>query len=358
MDDFEGSAYFRQRIVCSTLSGKPIQINHIRSMEEHPGLNEYEASLLRLMDKLTNGTVIQIDVTGTSIYYRPGFIVGGKVSHNCGNDRSIGYFLEAIVVLAPFSRKPFNLTLTGITNHYDNLDISVDLFRVATLPLLSQFGIEGGLEFKIKRRGAPPNGGGEVLFKCPVIRERLTPINLVDEGVIKNIRGIVYTARMSPQVANRIREVAKGVLLEHVNNVFIYTDHHKGKDAGLSPGYGLSLVAESTTGTLLTVEKMGEGGQIPEDLGEYCANLLLHEILRGGCVDTLHQSIMLLLMALGPEDVSILRVGKLSPYTIEYLRNIKLFLGVQFSIETDPETKSVILSCRGSGYGNIARQRG
>ena len=37
------------------------------------------------------------------------------------------YFLEAIIALAPFSKKPFNLTLRGITN--EELDPSVDVLR-------------------------------------------------------------------------------------------------------------------------------------------------------------------------------------------------------------------------------------
>lgn len=35
---FEGSSWLRQRIVCSTLSGKTIAITNIRSKDEKPGL--------------------------------------------------------------------------------------------------------------------------------------------------------------------------------------------------------------------------------------------------------------------------------------------------------------------------------
>lgn len=37
---------------------------------------------------------------------------------------------------------------------------------------------------------------------------------------------------------------------------------------------------------------------------------------QGGCVDTQNQSLALLFMVLGPEDVSKVRLGKLSPFTI------------------------------------------
>lgn len=45
--------------------------------------------------------------------------------------------------------------------------------------------------FKIKKRGSPPLGGGEVQFICPVVKQMKT-VNFVDAGKIKRIRGIAY----------------------------------------------------------------------------------------------------------------------------------------------------------------------
>lgn len=52
-----------------------------------------------------------------------------------------------------------------------------------------------------------------------------------------------------------------------------------------SPGFGLSLVAETTNGTFLSAElasnPQGQGSAVlPEDLGRNCAKLLLEEIYR------------------------------------------------------------------------------
>jgi RNA 3'-terminal phosphate cyclase len=64
-------------------------------------------------------------VSGTTVYYKPGFIVGGKVDHDCGKERGVGYFLELLVCLAPFGKEPLRATLSGITNHSDNYDMTV-----------------------------------------------------------------------------------------------------------------------------------------------------------------------------------------------------------------------------------------
>lgn len=99
---------------------------------------DYEVSLLRLIEKVTNGTVIELSLTGvfyiflfgvdltrlgTAILLKPGIISGGPVTHECPTSRSIGYFLEPIIMLAPFSKKLLALTLRGITT--DDKDLSV-----------------------------------------------------------------------------------------------------------------------------------------------------------------------------------------------------------------------------------------
>ena len=42
---------------------------------------------------------------------------------------------------------------------------------------------------QIKKRGAAPLGGGQVIFKCPVVRH-LKTLNFMQKGKIKKIRGV------------------------------------------------------------------------------------------------------------------------------------------------------------------------
>ncbi|KAI9296867.1 18S rRNA biogenesis protein [Neoconidiobolus thromboides FSU 785] len=350
---FEGHVGFRQRLIMATISGKAIKIEKIRSDDDNPGLRDFEANFLRLLEKVTNGSLIEINYTGTAILYKPGIIVGGKIEHDCGLTRSIGYFLESMVMLAPFSKLPFVLTLQGITN--DNLDISVDLLRTVTLRQLNKFGIEDGVELKITKRGAPPLGGGEVLFKCTVVRS-LKPIRFIDEGRIKRIRGIAYSTRVSPQTANRVVESARSVLNRYIPDIYIYTDVYKGKESGKSPGYGLTLVAESTTECLLSAECFADVKETPEDLGKRVARMLLQEIQEGGCIDTYNHGLNLLFMVLGPEDVSKLRIGKLTPFCIEILRDIKQFFNITYKVVPDDKNKTILLTCMGTGFTNVSKK--
>ena len=108
-----------------------------------------------------------------------------------------------------------------------------------------------------------------------------------------------YTSRVSPSIANRIIEAARGLLNKLVPDVYIHTDLAKKKESKgyvchvckfsvptvvrSSPGYGITLIAESTTGALLGAEmifcKDGKDIVLPEDLGQQVATLLFQEIL-------------------------------------------------------------------------------
>jgi RNA 3'-terminal phosphate cyclase-like protein len=81
-----------------------------------------------------------------------------------------------------------------VTN--DSLDPSVDVFRTVTLPLLRRAaGVEDGLELRIVRRGARPGGGGEVALRVPAVKE-LPSVDMVDEGMVKRVRGIAYSMKV------------------------------------------------------------------------------------------------------------------------------------------------------------------
>ncbi|CEP00635.1 RNA 3'-terminal phosphate cyclase domain-containing protein [Plasmodiophora brassicae] len=351
---FRGAQSFPTRVVLATLSSTPIVIDDIRALDEKPGISEPEESLLRLLEKVTNGSRVEIGMTGTQVRYRPGFIVGGAdIEHDCHPGRAIGYYLEALLAIAPFAKFPISITLRGVCN--EDLDRSVDLIRTVTLPLLRQFGIEDGIELKIKQRGAAPLGGGEVYFRCSNVHQ-LKAVDLTDAGKVKRIRGIAYTTRVSPTLANRVVDSARGMLNNFIPDVWIYTDHYKGKEAGLSPGFALSLIAESTTGCLLAAERNGSREMPPESLGDTVAKRLLSEIASGACVDTHDQPLVLLYMTLCPDDVSRVRFGKLTRPAVQYLRHLRDFFGVVFRFRPDPNSATVVASCRGVAYRNIARR--
>jgi RNA 3'-terminal phosphate cyclase-like protein len=189
------------------------------------------------------------------------------LEHDCSTARAIGYYLEPLALISLWGKRPLSITLRGITN--EEVDCGVDVWRTVTLPLLRQLSGADDFELKVRhlllrpaacralschrrcimcrpgserswcmeqllscprgdssapgfvdvvawcvqvvRRGAPPGGGGEVLVRLPVVRE-LPAVSLMDEGMVKRVRGVAHSMRVSPQAANRLVDGARGVL--------------------------------------------------------------------------------------------------------------------------------------------------
>lgn len=359
---FRGSNCLRQRIILSLLTGKNIIIEDIRpdgdNYGSRSGLKDYETNLLHLIEKITSGTKIQN--TNNRIQIIPGSIIGGEFTHNCHTDRSISYYLEVLLSLAPFCKKPVKATLNGITN--DQIDPSVDALKASAIPILKRFigDVEGTkLDIKIQARGFKPEGGGQVLLTCPMIRQ-LQPVQITEVQKIKKVRGIAIAARVSPQMSNRLIETSKGMLLQYLSDVYIYSDHNKGKTSGLSPGFSISLAAETVDGCFYTSSAVsnskgsGRGPSIPEDVAKEATFALFKEIDRGGCVDSICQSLALTLMAFNQRDVSKILFGPLTTYSIHYLRHLKEFCGLTFELNSEKHPQ-VIATCQGIGFKNLNR---
>ncbi|KAH8240399.1 hypothetical protein KR038_001409 [Drosophila bunnanda] len=368
---YRGSNFLKQRLILSCLSGKPVKINQIRSDDESaPGLREYEISLIRLLDKITNGTKIELNPAGTSVMFSPGLLHGGSITHECCVQRGIGYYLDALIALGPFCKNPLQCNLRGVTNSKDSP--SVDHIKGAALSLLKRFlVVDEGLELKVLRRGAAPLGGGEITFRCPV-RKSLRAIQFQSQGMVKRIRGTVYACKVSPAMANRTVESAKGCMVKFLPDVYIYSDQNKGKMSGNSPGFGICLVAETTDGVCYAADSCSntreesETPSIPEDLGREVAMRLLDEIYRGGCVDSSYQWLAALYIALGQKHVSKFLTGALSTYTVHFLQHLRDFFSITFKLE-NPEAEDdeeedvrgaqkVLMACVGIGYTNINKR--
>ncbi|TQD98437.1 hypothetical protein C1H46_016038 [Malus baccata] len=373
-----GSQNLRQRLVLAALASTPVLMEDIRAEETWHGLRPHEVSFLRLLEKVSDDCVVEINETGTKLKFKPGIVMGGRnLVHDCGLSRAVGYFLEPLIVLGLFAKKPLTITLkelkaSNLWNTNDSKDPSVDTFRSTTLPMLKHFGVPSeGLDLKIQSRGSAPQGGGEVFLSIPIVQS-LTAVNWTDEGMVKRIRGVTFSTRVSTQFENTMVYAARGIFNLLLPDVHVFTDHRSGQQAGHSPGYGISLVAETTSGCCISADtaiSYSRGEDIaeleddgkkelmpPEDVGVQIANVLLGEIEQGGVVDSTHQGLLFLLCALCPQDVSKVRVGKLSPHGIETLRDINDFLGVKFVIKPDPSTGTVIHKCVGSGLRNLSRR--
>ncbi|KAK2964562.1 putative RNA 3'-terminal phosphate cyclase [Blattamonas nauphoetae] len=340
--EIEGSASFRHALALSILTHKKVTISNIRPYDNPPGIKDYEQGLLELLARCMEGCKYTISSTGTTVRFSPGTLSGGEVEFECPTSRGVGYYLEVLIALAPFSKERLELTLWGATHvpTEQGGDPSVDALKDCGLPLLNQFGVIADLDLQIKERGTGPTARGQIFFTCPAVKQ-LKSVNLRDPGFIKKIRGIGYSIGLSKDMVITATRSAVDVLKTLLNDVRIDTSVRAPKRPPTvkeleSSGYGLVLTAEYTKKTHLSAEAHFSQGMSPADLGRMAALRLLHQIKSRPSVPDFLQWVVFLLLPLTPNrNASFVQVGELTESSIRFLRLQHQFLGVKLGINEE-----------------------
>ncbi len=68
------------------------------------------------------------------------------------------------------------------------------------------------------------------------------------------------------------------------------------------------------------------------------------------------QGLALLFCALGPEELSEVRLGPLTPHAVRTLRHLKAFFGVTFNVRPEAASRTIFLTCIGAGLRNASRR--
>ena len=336
-EELQGSNLFRLKIAYSFILNRPIKLSNIRPDSTNPGMTQYEISFLKLVSEISNGTKININQTGTGFTLIPGTITnnyGDELVFECDKSRCITYYAEGLIPICLYGKESLHIKLKGITNNL--IDNSVDSFKMSTCVLLQKLIVGDTVEFKINKRGVLPNGTGEVYFKIPIITG-LAPFDWINEGKIKRIRGVAFTSKLPSSFTTQMIDTCRGVLNNFIPDVWIAVDNYKDKELDkISPGYGISITAETKEGFALSTDLMNDKEDLTKnanDISKECSIKFLNDVYKSGCTNCHNQGLFLFLMALSEKNyVSYMKIGKLSEHTKQVLRLIYKLFGVKFNI--------------------------
>lgn len=201
-------------------------------------------------------------------------------------------------------------------------------------------------------------------------------VHLLNPGRVKSIKGVAYATGVSAANNARMIEAARGVLNPFVANTYIFSDvssaplvpdgsktAQPGAKRKIGVGFGISLVAESSTGALWSadVASPAEGGVPPEDVGRGAAYQLLETISKGGYVSAVAAPTVLTLMAMGSEDVGRVKMERDVLGTEEVVslaRDLRAFGASGWGLRDadEDEQGDVVVSVVGRGVGNVGRK--
>ncbi|KAK1939703.1 putative RNA 3'-terminal phosphate cyclase [Babesia divergens] len=378
--ELDSLEYLRITAVLAIISHTSVTIRGDRVLMQH------ESQMLQLIAKVTQGG--KVDIEKGVVKITPGRIVGGRLKFNCSGNVPLSYYLEPLVYLSVFSSEPFNVTLTRNGDPLDSDLVNsfslLESFCSSATVVLRKIGCTS-VDFKFKE----PH---EVVFSnSPLVK--IPPIDYCAWSRVKKIRGSVVVRCIQPSLGNNVITGCKKVLNQLCDNVYIDLVSPKGsgnpyvsvaliaegqnvlytadktvpikesaentKSVTVSGNTSLSKILEIAKRTANKTETNSNGSENApvsiheryEDIGGAVAKRLVAEISLKGILDTTHQHMPLVFMAMsGDYQISTFRVGRLNRYSIEFLRGIKHFLGVSFKFIKDEE--AVILKCVGNSFHN------
>jgi RNA 3'-terminal phosphate cyclase (ATP) len=173
------------------------------------------------------------------------------------------------------------------------------------LPMLSRMGVQA--EAKLNAWGWYPRGGGEVDLRVSG-RSKLSGINLLDRGNLRQVRGLAVVTELPSHIPQRMASRAENLLHEAELRATVQPLRARGVGAGA----GLFLTAEYENG-LAGSGALGRVGLPAEKVAQMACEELLDFHNTGAPVDV-HLADQLLLPAALASEVSQYRVAEISTH--------------------------------------------
>ncbi|HZO89395.1 MAG TPA: RNA 3'-terminal phosphate cyclase [Chthonomonadaceae bacterium] len=328
-----GGQILRTSVSLAALTGRPVEIAHIRARRSKPGLQAQHLTAVRAAAALCSAR-LQGDRLGSSfLRFVPGALTSRDhflidVAEARGGASAGATGLVAQTLLVPMAFLPAAgaaATLRGGT--HVPMAPPADYIEAVYVPMLRRMGLEADLS--LTRAGFYPRGGGEITFRVLSGRPEV-PVDCVERGRLKRLRVFIVTSQLPEHVAARGKETA----LKGLAGYGVEVEAEVRDLPSHGPGAAVVVVAECTIGSGGWTG-LGERGKPMERVAEEAVRGFKEWFSTGAGVDEHLADQLVLPCALIPQ------VSRwTTPQITEHLRTA-LWVAQQFlPIETTLETRA------------------
>ncbi len=310
-----GGQILRTCVALSAVSGKPVEIEHIRKARPKPGLSAQHVKAVEGLTRICEASVSGCHLGSTKLGFAPGKIHGGNYEIDIGTAGSISLFLQCLMPALVHASGAARIRITGGTDV--RWSPSIDYMRFVTLSALKIMGCE--CELRLIRRGYYPRGGGCV--EASISPSKLMKINF-DSNKCSQVEGISHSSGLPSHVSQRQAASAQKLLLENGYTSRISTQVNNYP----SIGSGITLWCGIIGGTAL-----GKPGLEAEKVGAIAARALLDNLRPGAGVDEFLQDQLIPYMALAGGGS--FTAQNISMHTKTNIWVTEQFLPVKFRVE-------------------------
>ncbi|MFH1770309.1 MAG: RNA 3'-terminal phosphate cyclase [archaeon] len=326
-----GGAILRQALALSVVTGKPCEIENIRSNRPTPGLKAQHMNSIIALEKLTDSSVTNCEIGSEKITFIPREVMGRTIQIDIGTAGSITLLLQSLILPSILSGKNITINLTGGTDV--KWSQPIDYFVHVFVPIIKKY---ADIEVRTMKRGYYPKGSGKVIVKINSKQAGLErkPLDLTKRGKLLQIRGISHASSdlFERSVADRQADNAEVLLSGLGVSVRVERQYSNTE----STGSGITLWAmfsrdeEDGQPIFLGSDSLGEKTKKSEEVGREAVDALKKEIDSGAVVDKYLADQLIPLLAITKGEI---KTSEITKHTLSNIYVAEKFLDVKFEID-------------------------
>ena len=192
-----GGQILRSSLTLSLITGKPFYIKQIRGQRPKPGLKRQHLTCVQAAMEISGGSADGHALESQELIFHPGKVRAGNYHIRISTAGSTTLVFQTILLPLLLADKQSVVVIEGGT--HNPMAPPVDFLEAVYLPILHAMGAQVCLS--MDRHGFAPAGGGQITAR--VRPSALTPVDLLERGVLESISGRVLSAHLDLSVAKR-----------------------------------------------------------------------------------------------------------------------------------------------------------
>jgi RNA 3'-terminal phosphate cyclase (ATP) len=193
-----GGQMVRNSCALSIVTGQPFRITNIRARRSRPGLMRQHVTAVEAAAAISDAQCSGLEVGSSELTFHPGVVTPGEYHFAVGTAGSTGLVLQTVLMPLVLAGGPSRLVLEGGTHNM--LAPPFDFIERSFLPIINRMGPQ--VSARIVRHGFYPRGGGRI--EVDISPAPLRPIECVERGEARDLRGEVLFAGLPGEIAERI----------------------------------------------------------------------------------------------------------------------------------------------------------
>lgn len=193
-----GGQILRSSLSLSILTGKPVELIHIRAGRKKPGLMRQHLTAVEAAAQISNAKVTGADIGSTALTFEPQAVVPGNYHFRIGTAGSTTLVLQTVLPPLLLASAPSSVTVEGGT--HNPMAPPYDFLERAYLPMIQRMGPR--VDAKIERYGFFPAGGGKFTVNIEPCAT-LTGLHVRERGKVLFRRAVALVAQLPLVIAER-----------------------------------------------------------------------------------------------------------------------------------------------------------